>query len=282
VFALSANLGLSFYKTAIVTASIEQSLNKYSEKWAGAVNISFAGVNAEGSATYDEASSYEKAGVKKVQSSDWQVFAGSIPVQDNPFTIVNDRQNPNSWSATEYSDYNSIVELLPPHLQDRMKKYDDDIEFMSIFHNLDTNSLFQFEAGWQKNLSSSFVKSVGTQTKIWEGSSGTQPIYLSNTSAILSVVFTPKGERGDEQYTISTLYNNQFLHSRGVGMPFNLDSKPPNTMATKNDTFFIVPYRPTQGDDPSQMRYAIRNVATRDYMYARNPPSGTTTSMWPL
>jgi hypothetical protein len=51
-------------------------------------------------------------------------------------------QTPKSWSATEYSDYNN---LLPKRLKDRMKKFDDDIEYMWIFHNLDDNRLFLFE-----------------------------------------------------------------------------------------------------------------------------------------
>ena len=295
VCALSVNIGLASYKTATVSASTQQSLRKYKESWEGAINGSFSGGSGGASGSYDEAKSYGRAGVKKMESSEWKVVAGSVPVDpNNPFTLVDNRQNPNSWSATEYSDYIAIVDLLPPNLQNRMKEYDDDIEYMSIFHNLDDNRLFQFEDGWNKN-TPVLVKSVASQTSISNidmvryGDRDFLSIWLSDYKhqPFEFIRF------GDGQYTIHTTHFNQVeyinwhLHSGSVGKLFNFindNITPITSPPSKNVLFFIVPYRPTKGSDPSEMRYAIRNVATRDYMYARSAPirDGIADRYWAL
>lgn len=309
VIARSATIGLASFKTGTVAGTEQQSLSKYNEKWKAAIDSTFAGKSG-GSSGYEDAGTYKEADVKKIDSQNWKVFGGSTPRGNNPFRIVDDRRNPNSWRASEFSAWHSIVDLLPQHLQNRMKKYDDDIEFMSIFHNLEDNCKFQLQESWQQFPGSSTIKSMieretqadqtrGFLSDKWFQGQACMDNFAQTKKA--QFVFTKRPNSTPTQsYTIAMNWvtvpgetdhgqlRNKFLHSSSAGKPFTFRHID-NDKFTENELFIIVPYRPEKGAAPSAMKYAIRNVATRDYMHVNDPPTfhyddkeGKVGTFWPM
>jgi hypothetical protein len=279
VVALQLDFGLARYQTATVRSTSEQTLSKYEEQWKGAVNVAF--LNAKITGSYDEATTYKTAGVEKLTSSGWITVAGSIPKDPkDPFTLINSRRDANSWSATEFGNYTPIVELLPKKLKARIRAYNNDMDFMSIFHNLDDNSQMQFEEGWERTLATGYISSVSA------ANTGKSYPYIGNdtlngSSHIMSAPLVV-GQRlrfkfilqkGASRYSLQ-LENQKYYHLHAsTGKPLSLKYNPtPYEIQGDNNIFIIVPYRTKKGTDEKDVKYVLRNVATEQYVFIRNGP----------
>ena len=244
--------------------------------------MSVAFANAKITGSYDESETYEAASVEKVSSSDWTTVAGGVPdsKDQNPFALVEFGNDVNSWSETEFSSSPSCC-----HAVSRIASMLMMMTWTSCPSSITWTSTVRsaLQMAGRKLLpgrivSQSQQKSAGAlypdfTANMQASDTADQPLWIGGGQTIFHFYASQKGDnsyslapRGRELYRLhaSTDHSISFTHD---------PNNSPDSPQGDSNLFIVVPYSNKKGTDKKSMKYIMRNVATKEYIFIRDAPA---------